>query len=131
MHIDENDFYRKATTRICGSLEIETAMWRSLQFLKDFIPVDRMFLHLYESDLGVMRTIATATPSQGTKLDHVTPLPKEVRDRVEGRQPHVMILNDPELEPLSKTMIQHLGKPDCSVLVLHLDVGIGDWERCR
>ncbi len=123
MQIDENDFYRKATTRICGSLEIETAMWRSLQFLKDVIPVDRMFLHLYESDLGVMRTIAMATASEGRRMDLVTPLPKEVRNRIEGMQPHIMILNKPELEPLTKTMLQHLvGKPECSVLVLHLDV---------
>ena len=122
MHVDENDFYRKATMRICSSLDIETAMWRSLQFLKEFIPADRMFLHLYESDLGAMRTIATATISEGKKLDHITPLPKEVRARIEEKQPHVMILNQPELEPLSKTMLQHLGKPDCSVLILHLDV---------
>jgi transcriptional regulator with GAF, ATPase, and Fis domain len=122
MAIDENEFFRRATMQICSSLEIEIAMWRSIQFLREFIPVDMMFLHLYEPDLGAMRTIAVATASQGRKLDHLTPLPKEVRTRVEERHPHVMILNQPELEPLTKTMIQSLGKPDCSILLLHLDV---------
>jgi transcriptional regulator with GAF, ATPase, and Fis domain len=122
MSVDENVFFRKATIQICSSLDIETAMRRSIQFLNDFIPVDMMFLHLYERDLGAMRTIAVATASQGRKLDHLTPLPKEVRTRVEERHPHVMILNQPELEPLTKTMIQSLGKPDCSILLLHLDV---------
>jgi formate hydrogenlyase transcriptional activator len=38
MHVDENEFFRKATMRVCSSLEIETAMWRALQYLKEFIP---------------------------------------------------------------------------------------------
>jgi transcriptional regulator with GAF, ATPase, and Fis domain len=122
MAIDENEFFRKATMQICSSLDIEIAMWRSIRFLKDFIPVDMMFLHLYERDLGSMRTIAVATASQGKKLDHLTPLPKEVRTRVEEKHPHVMIVNRPDLEPLGKTMFQQLGKPDSSGLILHLDV---------
>jgi transcriptional regulator with GAF, ATPase, and Fis domain len=122
MGIDENDFFRRATMEICSSLEIEIAMWRFLQFLKEFIPVDMMFLHLYEHDLGAIRTIAMATVSQGRKLDHLTPLPKEVRTRVEEKHPHVMIVNRPGLEPLGKTMFQQLEKPDSSGLVLHLDV---------
>jgi len=122
MSVDENDFFRRATMQICSSLDIDVAMWRSLQFLKEFIPVDMMFLHLYERDLGAMRTIAMATASQGKKLDHLTPLPKEVRARVEERHPHLMILNQPESEPLGKTMLEQLGKPDSSSMVLHLDV---------
>ena len=122
MGVDENDFFRGATMRICSSLDIESAMLRSIRFLKDFIPVDMMFLHLYEPNLGAMRTIAVATPSVGRKLDHITSLPKEVRIKVEEKHPHVMILNQPELEPLTKTMIQSLGKTDCSILLLHLDV---------
>jgi transcriptional regulator with GAF, ATPase, and Fis domain len=81
-----------------------------------------MFLHMYERDLGAMRTIAMATVSQGRKLDHLTPLSKEVRTRVEEKHPHIMILNQPEFEPLGKAMFQQLGKPDSSGLVLHLDV---------
>jgi formate hydrogenlyase transcriptional activator len=122
MGFDENDFFRRATMQILSSLDIEVAMWRSIQFLSEFIPVEMMFLHLYERDLGAMRTIAMATPSQGRKLDHLTPLPKEVRTRVEERHPHVMIVNRPDLEPLGKTMFQQLGKPDSSGLILHLDV---------
>ena len=46
MDIDENGFFRKATLRICSSLDIEIAMCRAMQFLKDFIPADGMYLHL-------------------------------------------------------------------------------------
>ena len=122
MSVDENDFFRRATMQICSSLDIDVALWRSLQFLREFVPVDMMFLHLYERDLGAMRTIAMATASQGKKLDHLTPLPKEVRARVEEKHPHLMVLNRPEFEPLGKAMLEQLGKPNASSMVLHLDV---------
>ncbi len=122
MNVDDNDFFRRATMLICSSLDIDVAMWRSLQFLREFIPVDMMFLHLYERDLGAMRTIAMATVSHGRKLDHLTPLPKEVRAKVEEKHPHLMILNQPQWEPLGKAMLEQLGKPNASSMVLHLDV---------
>lgn len=122
MRVDENDFFRKATMRICSSLEIETAMQRFLEYLKDFIPVYGIFLHLYERDLGAMRTIAMATPSMGKKLDQVTPLPQEARKSLENKFPTLSIINQPELDPVSRTMLHHLGKPDSSVLILLLEV---------
>ena len=122
MQVDENDFFRKATLRICSSLDIEIAMWRSIQFLREFIPVDMMFLHLYERDLGAMRTIAMATASEGRKVDQITPLPKEARFALENNYRNVQIVNQPELEPVTRAMVQHLGKPDASVVILLLEV---------
>jgi transcriptional regulator with GAF, ATPase, and Fis domain len=124
MSVDGQDFFRGATMRICGSLEIETAMQRSIQFIKDFIPVDVMFLHLYERDLGAVRTIAMATASEGRKLDQITPMAGEARNRMEEEHSHVQIYNEPELEPHSNALHQHLSKTDSqiSALVLHLDV---------
>ncbi len=122
MKIDENDFFRKATMQICSSLEIETAMQRCVRFLKDYIPVDMMFLHLYEWDLGAMRTIAMATSSQAKRLDRITPFPKDVRSKAEEKHPQVHIYNHPESEPVGKSMLQDLGNPDVCALVLHLDI---------
>jgi hypothetical protein len=77
MSDDENDFSRGATMRTCSSLAFETAMWQSIRFLKDFIPVDLMFLHFYQRDLWSMRTIAGATDCEGRKLDLIAPCPKQ------------------------------------------------------
>ncbi len=121
MTIDENDFFRGATMRICSTLDIEIAMWRCMQFLKDFMPADEMYVHLYESGLGAFRTIAGATASEGRKMDRITPLPKEVRDRVmEFSGMH--ILNQPELEAGFQFMLQYYRRPDTSALVRLLRV---------
>jgi len=37
--MDKNEFFREATLRICGNLEIEEAMFSTLQFLRQAMPV--------------------------------------------------------------------------------------------
>ena len=122
MSIDENDFFRRATMQICCSLDIEIAMWRCMQFLKDFIPADEMYLHLYDRGLGAMRTIAGATTSEGRKMDRITPLPKEVRPAVEKDFQSTYRINQPESEPAFQFMLQYYGRSDTSALVRLLKV---------
>jgi transcriptional regulator with GAF, ATPase, and Fis domain len=121
MKIDENDFFRNATMTICSSLDIEIAMWRTMQFLKDFIPADEMYMHLYEKGLGAMRTIAGATASEGKKMDRITPLPPEVRARV-GEFTGMSVINQPELEPGFQFMLGYYGRSETSALLQVLDV---------
>jgi transcriptional regulator with GAF, ATPase, and Fis domain len=121
MNIDENDFFRSATMTICSSLDIEIAMWHTMQFLKDFIPADEMYLHLYESGLGAMRTIAGATAYEGRKMDRITPLPPEVRARV-SEFTGMSVINQPELEPGFQFMLGYYGRSATSALLQVLDV---------
>jgi formate hydrogenlyase transcriptional activator len=121
MNIDENDFFRSATLKICSSLDIEVAMWRAMQFLKDFIPADEMYLHIYEPGLGAMHTIAGATISEGRKMDRITPLPQQVRARI-VEFTGMSVINRPELEPGFQFMLGYYGRPDTSALVQLLEV---------
>ena len=40
MNIDENEFFREVSVRICGSLEIEKALLSCLEFLREVMPAD-------------------------------------------------------------------------------------------
>jgi len=80
--VDENEFFRDATLRICGNLEVDVSLCRCLRYLRDFIPVERMFMQLFEPDLAAMRTMASATADSCQKLDLLTPLPKAALDLV-------------------------------------------------
>jgi transcriptional regulator with GAF, ATPase, and Fis domain len=121
MDIDENNFFRNATMRICSSLDLEIAMWRAMQFLKEFIPAEEMYLHLYDKGLGAMRTIAGANLSEGRKMERITPLPQEVRARVEEFT-GTSVINQPELEAGFQFMLGYYGRPDTSALVQLLEV---------
>lgn len=78
----ENEFFREATYRICGNLEIEGALISSLNFLRREMPVDRILLQLYEEDLNSMRTVAVATPMKAKKIDLLTHLSPEAREGI-------------------------------------------------
>ncbi len=122
MDIDENVFFRSATKLICSSLDIETAMQRAMLFLKDFMPAEEMYLHLYDMGLGAMRTIAMATPSEGKRLDRITPLAKEMRPRSENDVPNMQVVNQPEVEPIFRSVLQYYGRADTSALMRLLEV---------
>jgi len=77
--MDENAFYRQATLRICGQLEIEEALASSLNFLRQEMPVDRMLLQFFDPDLDAIRTVAIATPQKGMTVDLLMPVTPETR----------------------------------------------------
>ncbi|HOO90053.1 MAG TPA: sigma 54-interacting transcriptional regulator [Syntrophales bacterium] len=129
MDVDEREFFREATLKMCGSLEIEKAMSLCVQYISRFIPIDMLFLNLYEPDLGAMRTIATASVSGGKQLDRLTFLPEDAKAYLnEMRRRHLkegglidaLIVNRPQQDPICRTMIEDFGISDSSLLVMPL-----------
>ena len=80
MHIDDNDFFREATMRICGSLEIEKALGSCLEYLRESLPLDRLILQRFDDSQSAMRTVAIATIAECQAVDYLTPLSEEARN---------------------------------------------------
>jgi transcriptional regulator with GAF, ATPase, and Fis domain len=121
--VDENEFFRSATLRICGSLEIEEAMSSCVRYLRDFIPVDRMFFQVYEPDLVAIRTVAKATAEGGQKVDLLTPLAARVGERVRRgaeERPEVVVIDSEERNPVAREMLRFHGVPGSSILRMNL-----------
>jgi len=127
--IHDSDFFRQATLRICGHLEIEVAMSGCLEVLARVMPAEMIYLELYEWDLGTMRGIAKATSEGGTKLDELVPMPPETKTAMEERireyeesgwPEEVVIINRPEEHPVSRVMLEHLGRQGSSHMLMHL-----------
>ncbi len=83
--MDKNEFFREATLRICGNLEIEEALFSTLQFLRQAMPVYWMVLEHYDESLNSMRTIAIADPKKGKSVDLVTPLSDDAQNQAEQK----------------------------------------------
>jgi formate hydrogenlyase transcriptional activator len=122
--MDENLFFRQATLRICGNLEIEVALQSCLRFLKKNIPVDRIFLQSYDSNYEAMRTIAAATETECSKLDLLTPLSEEARVSAGGKNlpvdNDIFIFEDPQKFAISREMLSYHDFPCKSIIVLLL-----------
>jgi hypothetical protein len=82
MATNEGEFFREATLRICGDLDIEKAMVRFLQYLQKFMPADRLVLERYDKELGCARVFVHATPERGTRGDAPAPLSGQARKRI-------------------------------------------------
>ena len=123
MTIDEKDFFRQATLRICSSLDIRTAMRQCLEYLALVMPADWMRLTLYERGLGALRTIAVATGSEDIKIDTISPLSQEARDFLARSDiPDVRIVNRPDSDPVIKDIQKYHGLPESSEIVLLLSI---------
>lgn len=129
MNINEQEFFSEVTLRICSSLEIEKAMLLCVQYISRFIPLDVIFLNLYERNMGAMRTIASATSCNGKRLDRFTYLSEQARSALEeGKRMFqeqsdlsaALIVNHPENDPICQSMVEDFGIPDTSLLIMPL-----------
>ena len=50
--IDDSEFLRKATLRLCSHLEIEQGLSACVQYVARFMPADSMYLQRQERDLS-------------------------------------------------------------------------------
>ena len=130
--MNKNEFFREATLRICGNLEIEEAMVSSLNFLRQEMPVDRMFLQFFEDGLNSMRTVAIATPNKGMTVDLLVSLSSEARKEMrryekEYRQQEPgfvwLFQNDPHRQIMTQEIVQFHGTKVTSVMIMPLGLG--------
>jgi transcriptional regulator with GAF, ATPase, and Fis domain len=119
--MDENLFFREMTMLILSSLDIEAALRRTFDGLVPILPVDRIYLHLYERKLGAVRTITEVTASGSRTLDKLTPLTKAGRDSLEKPGvPNVRIVNIAETDPVVRKLAESLMLPETSSLLMRL-----------
>jgi len=125
--MDKNEFFREATIRICGNLEIEQALFSTLVFLKISIPIDIMFLQYYDRSIEAMRTFAKATPQSGELKDLVTRVSdhamKQVAEKYGNKRERVIHYKNPDEELLSKELLSFHKIKASSLLVIMLGSG--------
>ena len=122
--VDDNQFFRNATLSICSSLDIEEAMSACVRAIRKFLPVDRMFLQVYEPDLGAMRTLASASAEGGKRVDLLTPLAEQSRDQIRQRavaaEEDVVVIDSEERNPIAREMLHFHGLQGSSILRMRL-----------
>ncbi len=126
--MDKNDFFREATLKICGNLEVEESLHTLVEVLNTVMPVSKIYLQHYDPDYRAMRTIAYADMSEGRKLDLLTPLSDEAVDKAANppADQDAFLFEDPRAFPVSREMTkfhdlnQESGR---SVIVMTLRAG--------
>jgi len=123
--MNRDEFFRQATLRICSNLEIEEGMQTLLYFLKEFMPVSKLYLQHYDEAYHAMRSIAYADEKECTKIDLLTPLSNTARNMA-GNAPmdqDVFLVDDPQSFPVSREMGDFHGLESTSLILLVLRAG--------
>jgi transcriptional regulator with GAF, ATPase, and Fis domain len=120
----ENSFFREATLQICGSLEAKAALRRFLDFLRNFMPAEGIFLHVVEPSLFIIRCIAHVSYGNQKRLEEIIPLSKEAIKVYKSREKETVIR--PKGSPIFRKIAEELGMPEMSLLILHMNI---DGER--
>jgi transcriptional regulator with GAF, ATPase, and Fis domain len=128
--VDQNEFFRNATLRICGALDIVVGLGALFDYLSRFMPADRLLLQRLERDPDAMRIVGRAGPGGYERLDIRLTLPDGVLEEIDkfdsswhaGDLPTAVRFNRPRESPLSTAMAAALGEPMSSAMVLPLVV---------
>lgn len=126
--MDERDFFREITLRICGTLEIQKGIQQCFGLLQQYMPIDSIYLERFEQDLFAMRVVAYACQNSCEQKDVLVPLPEEskilMEDYVKSVKTKavesVQVFNRPDEVPQMIKMQTILGEPPSSVLSLPL-----------
>ena len=125
----DRNFFWGATMRICGSLDIEKAMWQTLEFLQDYIPAEEAALLFFDSNKGTVTLNIQADRSGGRQVNYQAVYPPELRALFEDvSKLEDFYENRAEEHPLAKPILAAMGKGKSSVILVRLivdDVWIG------
>ncbi|MCP4688876.1 MAG: AAA domain-containing protein [Desulfobacterales bacterium] len=122
MKVDENEFFRQATLRICGSLDIEKALLKCLRYITRFLPVADMHLSLFEPGVNVIRNLARVGPDGVLSPHPPAPMNQDAIRRIRSHQVEggVKIIAHADLDPVARLMNLHREYPEESILVMIL-----------
>ncbi|MCP4406034.1 MAG: sigma-54-dependent Fis family transcriptional regulator [bacterium] len=121
MQINAEEFFREATLRICGSLDVETFLYDSFTYVRRFVPADTMYLVHYYRDRGEQLVLASATEKGSVLLNMIAVMPPDVNKLLEHPEIRVMIVDRAETNPIARVWIKkgEMSKDD-SLLSLRL-----------
>lgn len=116
----DNDLFRGATLRICGSLDLASAMHQCLLFLRGFMPVEKLMLNLYEPTLSVMHTLAIADVDKGVSQQHITNLPESACHELDSIEAEVLLFGRPDQSIAIQVMTDYFELGEVSLIVMPL-----------
>jgi transcriptional regulator with GAF, ATPase, and Fis domain len=120
--VDKNNFFREATLRICGNLEIDKALRSCLIYIRDYIPCDFMGFIVYLPHEECFESIAFAHQKGSDTLSIKIPVEKAYRQYLKKNfsQPRITTDSAPDMDSLAKQMILQLGWPNGSTIMMEM-----------
>ena len=124
MQLDKNDFFRQATMRICGNLDIEIAMKSCFHYINKYIPAEGMYLLFFHPERNVGEVIASFVKDKKLQLGETLTMPDDIRGyllKVWSEIGNYRICNNREDYIESQVIADLLGVPEVSLMGIRLE----------
>ncbi|SDP34245.1 sigma-54-dependent Fis family transcriptional regulator [Desulforhopalus singaporensis] len=120
--MEENDFFREITLRICGTLDLENGIRNCLKFLRNVMPADGMFFARLDMNKEIVQPLIHSSLAGSRSIDTLIPIiGEECTSEIEElQQEKVLIRNEPKEHPIARIIADSLGSIDMSFLVMPL-----------
>jgi hypothetical protein len=117
--MDENDFFRQFTFRMCGSLNIGEALWDCLLYVRLGLPADELMLTVYDPAFGALEVVAQASEKEFNTGSDMVPMPAEMRRELEDVEHYrrVRICSDVRKDPIIEKVAEFYRWGDSSAIV--------------
>ncbi|MDY6824731.1 MAG: sigma 54-interacting transcriptional regulator [Thermodesulfobacteriota bacterium] len=124
MSVDEKEFFREATIRICGTLDVERALDNCFSYLKAFIDLDTIYLHYFDPQQASTVVLAEAGHQGGQKRDVAVAIEPELMKIIKHNEmPDLQLMNRANNHSIGKLILQSAGVADpCSIILMRLVV---------
>jgi len=123
MQAEEKEFFREATIRICGSLDVQTFLYESFLYLRNYLPADSVILTHYRAERGEHIALAMASAEGSSLLNLTVTVPPNIRTFVVRPDRETLVVDRAETHPTARPWISKgLLEEDASLLVLRLIV---------
>ncbi|WP_303852121.1 sigma 54-interacting transcriptional regulator [Seleniivibrio woodruffii] len=122
MNIDRNEFFREVTLRICGSLDIQTAVEKTYEYINRVFKVDTIYLNIHDEKLGALRFIAVVPDGAGGRtVGGIIPLDRELWEM--SQMQRTPLINDIDNQhPFIQKMAERTNGLGTSSLILPLHI---------
>ncbi len=119
MTVDENQFFREITLRICGSLEIEKALWHCFLYIRDIMPANELIMTVYDPNAGTLDVVATANKDGGIAVMDKISMPQHLQKQLEepSKFPRVRISDDVYTDEIVGRVAEKYEWPASSIIV--------------
>lgn len=121
MQVNEKEFFREATLRICGSFDVQRFLYESFMYLRDYLPVDGMVLTHYFAEAERHAALAMASSQGSTLLNLTVSIPPDIRTYMLRPDRETLVVDRAETHPTARPWISNgLLEKDASLIVLRL-----------
>jgi transcriptional regulator with GAF, ATPase, and Fis domain len=97
--VNENEFFREATIRLCSSLEIQQGVQDCMEYIKDYIPLSSVYLFVFDARTDLFQIIASASTEEQAEMVQAFHVPEHLRWSWKDHWAGCKIVNDMRSDP--------------------------------